>query len=766
MRVIMWILCFVFIFGFCDNLYSQENYSIEELLDMSLEELLNLKIRTGTLIDIKGSELPVALTIITKQDIQLTPARNLLDLLEIYVPGFTYVEHFMGPRMGLRGILGDQNYSFLLLVNGRNENIKYSHGPFFELLNKDLSEIHKIEVIRGPGSVTYGSGAIAGIINIITINNYENDLNQLSYSQNRLYNFDKYSFESQYKDNNFESCLNYSQARSKGNPDIKFWYIDRAHGYGYGFMNPSWGNMEKGSLAPPLYADYKDQPETKMQYYAIYKENYELLARYTSTSQNYTTQSNTLFNDDIWNGISGKHANIELKHHYSFSDILSYKSLLSFGSADICEYRYWRGEDANLEDITQKGLSFSENEYNYNIQFNLEPSKKINLAFGAEYNYEFYAPQWGKEDNTFLMSFQPPIHFAVIDSSSGFYRYFHDLGFATLIDDDISCNTISVFGEGYLDLHPKLKVMFSGRYDKHNLADPAISPRIALISALNENNVMKLTLQKSVRIPLFGDLYSQDYLETGKSEFEELRGMELSYQRLQNQNLSIGMNIYYNEIDQFAWIPETEASGLAGNLDLMGLEMELQYKTNKNLAGMNYSYVKQLNWESSFNDTAWITGLEGEIIYLDDNASDRLNNFPSHNLKFFWNRNLTDNLRLHLDGRFAFDYQQSIMLDKFKAAHEEYGNPVTIDEMNDIIDALENHGYAKPSFTSDISLSWKKELSDLSFTTTIFARNVISYNHVRYIIQYWENDNLRQYPRQCGFIEEPLDIGIEITCNF
>ena len=641
-----------------------------------------------------------------------------------------------------------------------------NHGPFFELLNKDLSDIHKIEVIRGPGSVTYGSGAIAGIINIITINNYNNDFNQLSYSQNILYNFDKYSFESQYKYNNYESYLNYSQVRSEGNNETKLWYIDRAHGYGYGFMRPSWGNMDTGSLAPPLYADFKDQPETKMQYYAKYKDNYELLARYTSTSQNYTTQSNTHFDQDIWSGISGKYASIDLKHQHSFSDILSYKSILSFDFADICEYQYWRGEDANLEDDSQKGLSFSENEYICNIQLNFEPSDIINLALGAEYSYEFYAPQWGKEDDTFLMSFPPPIRFAVIDSSSGFYKYFHDLGYAILIDDDISCNTVSVFGEGYIDLHPKLKIMFSGRYDKHNLADQAISPRIALISSLNENNVMKLTLQKSVRIPLFSDLYSQDYLETGKSEFEELRGMEFSYQRLQNQNLSISMNVYYNEIDQFAWIPETSATGLAGNLDLMGLEMELLYKTNKNRLGLNYSYVKQLNWESSFNDTAWITGLEGEIIFIEDNASDRLNNLPTHNLKFFWNRNLTDNLRLHLDGRFAFDYQQSIMLDKFKAAHEEYGNPVTIKEMNDIIESLEDHGYAEPSFTSDISLSWKKELSDISFTTTIFARNILSYNHVRYIIQYWDNGNLWQYPRQCGFIEEPLDIGIEISCNF
>ena len=127
MRVIKWILFFLFIFGLANNLSGKEDYTMEELLEMPLDELLNLNVRTGTLIDIKEREIPVALTVISKQDIEMTPARNLLDLLEIYIPGFTYVEHFMGPRMGLRGILGDQNYSFLLLVNGKNENLKHNH---------------------------------------------------------------------------------------------------------------------------------------------------------------------------------------------------------------------------------------------------------------------------------------------------------------------------------------------------------------------------------------------------------------------------------------------------------------------------------------------------------------------------------------------------------------------------------------------------------------------------------------------------------------
>jgi TonB-dependent Receptor Plug Domain len=766
MKFVFYLLIILLLIMPVHYLYPKSNYTIEELIEMPLEELLKLKIRSGTLLDIDKWEIPVALTIIERQDIEMTPARNILDLLEIYVPGFTYVEHFMGPRMGLRGMLSDQNYSFLLLVNGKNSNLKYNTGSFFEIFNKDLSDIQRIEVIRGPGSVTYGPGAIAGIINVVTVNEHEKKVSNFCFSENLVYKFTKFCFESQYKSDSFSSTLNYSRVKSEGNENTKFWYVDRAHGYGYGFMNPSWGNQETGSLAPVLFKDYREQPEIKLQYHATFGHGYELTARYTTNSQAYTTQSDSYIDQDIWNGISGRHAAIEISHKHEFSDMISYKSKFGFDSADICEYRFFAGEDYPLEHESQKGLSFSENEYNFNIQINYKPIEKLDLALGTEYVYEYYAPQWGKEDDTFLMSFEPPIHFAVIDPSSGFYEVFNASGYATYIDNDISCSTVSFFSEVNLALHPQFKLMLSERLDNHSLAEPAYSSRIALISPLNKNNVLKLTLQQSVRLPGFMELYSQHLLETGRSEFEKLSGIEFSYSRLLNQNMSLGFNTYYNEIDQFGWIPETSASGLAGNLDLMGLEMELQYKTSKSHFGINYSFIEQLNWNSTFNDTAWITGLDGEIIYIDENASDRMNNLPKHYFKFFWNRNLADNLRLHLDGRFAFDYQQSIMLDKFEKAHLEYDNPVTIEEMNNIIEALEDHGYAQPSFTSDLSLSWKKELKDITITTTIFARNLISYNHIRYVIQYWENGNLRQYPRQCGFIEEPLDIGLEISCNF
>lgn len=121
-------------------------------MDMSFEELLNVYIILGTHTPSTLSELPVSVTRIDQNAIEVTPARNVLDLMEVYVPGVSFVNHWLGPRIGIRGVLGDQNTSYLLLLNGINMNMKTSHGPFFEIQNRDLNDIHSIEIIRGPGS--------------------------------------------------------------------------------------------------------------------------------------------------------------------------------------------------------------------------------------------------------------------------------------------------------------------------------------------------------------------------------------------------------------------------------------------------------------------------------------------------------------------------------------------------------------------------------------------------------------------------------------
>ncbi|MCJ7778189.1 MAG: TonB-dependent receptor plug domain-containing protein, partial [Sedimentisphaerales bacterium] len=141
----------------------------EDFFEMPLTELMEVEVYVPATITEKDPlKVPASITVITAEDIAVTPARNILDLMEIYVPGMLYMNHSMGPTPGIRGIIGDRQYKFLVNVDGINVNIKPVYGAHMELMNWELSDIDRIEIVRGPGSVTYGPGAIGGVINIYT----------------------------------------------------------------------------------------------------------------------------------------------------------------------------------------------------------------------------------------------------------------------------------------------------------------------------------------------------------------------------------------------------------------------------------------------------------------------------------------------------------------------------------------------------------------------------------------------------------------------
>lgn len=99
----------------------------------------------------------------------LTPelrTRNSMTFFDILQenPGTTFSQ--AGPwsmKPVIRGLAGNH---VLTLVDGLKLNVLRGYGNHAPLI--DLYQIDKIEVIRGPASVMYGSDAVAGVINIMT----------------------------------------------------------------------------------------------------------------------------------------------------------------------------------------------------------------------------------------------------------------------------------------------------------------------------------------------------------------------------------------------------------------------------------------------------------------------------------------------------------------------------------------------------------------------------------------------------------------------
>jgi outer membrane receptor for ferrienterochelin and colicin len=168
--------------------HSLDNFGVNDLMSLSLEDLIDIRVSTGGLTESTSATSASAITIIRQEQIELSAAKNLANLLEQHVPGLVLMEHSEGNKIGIRGLIAAENYKLLILVNGKNITNMVYEGAITELDLWDLGDIERIEVVRGPGSVTYGTGAIAGVINLITKNADSNiPITSVSLMNNQTY---------------------------------------------------------------------------------------------------------------------------------------------------------------------------------------------------------------------------------------------------------------------------------------------------------------------------------------------------------------------------------------------------------------------------------------------------------------------------------------------------------------------------------------------------------------------------------------------------
>ncbi|MEA3504731.1 MAG: TonB-dependent receptor, partial [Bacteroidota bacterium] len=106
------------------------------------------------------NKLSKAAAVISHKQIEDNMQSNMTDVLAS-TPGFTQVWEYHSPIL-LRGM----NSKRLLIMKNGNRRIGTFPGGYFGQ-DMNIYDTKKIEIIKGPGSVIYGSGAISGIINII-----------------------------------------------------------------------------------------------------------------------------------------------------------------------------------------------------------------------------------------------------------------------------------------------------------------------------------------------------------------------------------------------------------------------------------------------------------------------------------------------------------------------------------------------------------------------------------------------------------------------
>ncbi|MCP4221128.1 MAG: TonB-dependent receptor plug domain-containing protein [bacterium] len=153
-------LCFPF------SLPGDEKGIEEDIVDISLEDLLSIEVTVASKKATTIRESPGIITLITADEIKNSGARDLIDVLRM-VPGFNFgvdVQNTVG--VAVRGNWAHEGKVLLMIDNQEFNELAFATLQFGN--HFPLDHIQRIEIIRGPGSAIYGGFAELGVINIIT----------------------------------------------------------------------------------------------------------------------------------------------------------------------------------------------------------------------------------------------------------------------------------------------------------------------------------------------------------------------------------------------------------------------------------------------------------------------------------------------------------------------------------------------------------------------------------------------------------------------
>lgn len=463
-------------------------------------------------------EAPANITVLTQAQIQELGATSLAEVLS-FIPGITMIEsHFGYTDVVFRGIYQELNNKGLMLING-HPAWDVIHGSYhLELIPMDA--VKQIEVIRGPGSVLYGTNAYAGVINIITYDGSEKNSSKASAKAG--------SFGTQ----------EYSLSGGTGKEELKLFasgsYVD-TDGYEYRVKADEIG--QSGTL------DYEND----------YKNAYVGMSYKGLTfNGSYFTQDKEKvgFLPILLTGGKNHFENYftDLKYEYAFTEEFSMQVTGRYDRMRI-DYDIYNGL-GGVSSIPVDG-----SKYGGELQFNYTPSDKIYLTAGGSWDRYVINLDWNSR---------------IVSTALGNFIAYYEL-------DDVKEK--AAYTNLNWKLFDELSFVAGLRYTDNSGSGSGVCPNAGLVYGIGDKKYVKFLYGEAFRSPNFFEtsvhMPGVSYGGNQDLEAETIKTYDLGVDLMFADRYNVKTNIYYlSTYDSIVKGPELYING--SGQEVWGIELDLR----------------------------------------------------------------------------------------------------------------------------------------------------------------------------------------------
>ncbi|GHN02997.1 vitamin B12 transporter BtuB [Cytophagales bacterium WSM2-2] len=443
--------------------YAQEE--IDTLQDMSLEDLLKVTVTTASKSEENIQQAPAIMNIITAKEIESFGANTLTDVLDRLTSVYLISTYFSPDgQLSMRGTQTDVfNTKVLILLDSRPLRESFHGGYNGVIYNMfPVERIERIEVIRGPGSVLYGTAAFVGVINIVTKTGDNKGLTaKVSYGQF----------------NTKQAALSYGNRYNKFDVSGGL-NIVRTDGWDFTARGESDVIRNKANTADSLFKD----PKT------IKRDNKGVSGVLKIAYKNFTLNTFAAKNDWETMGRVPSWSNpidYRIENNRYFSDLTYSRKMSKLWTTSLSatyNYMYYRSYNSSkADDYVRRGSSDVLFEFtNY-----IKPVSNLNIVVGGLANI-----QSGKGIDT---SYGRDGKAANIDTAPNADPW--------LTVPQYNYTWYAAYTQADYSPSKKIKLVAGAQMNKIDGKEASVSPRFGLILSANKNFGMKILYGNAFRSP-------------------------------------------------------------------------------------------------------------------------------------------------------------------------------------------------------------------------------------------------------------------------